>query len=442
MPERSYADVIGRFRGGYGAQRASVGDFDGAQRVVRDPDLQMTYAAMGDRQRRVRQEEETRNASESYAGALASGDYGGAATIAGKVGDAEGVTGAREAETAETLQQRMELWRGARRGLAELEAIEGANGEGYEAFIQRGRDALAQTPSMDPELRRLIEAAPAEFNPRFTAAFRQYAQRLQETLLTPQQVAQAEQEQIQRERERRRTATPEEIAQAGLRPGTAAQIDGEGRIYVLQSPASGGGAGGAPPNGYAWQEDGTLAPIQGGPADRPPALTDGQRVASASVQRMEAAELELQRLEGVNPSEWANALEAVPIWGEGWGTGSRSAEQRALDQASNQWAEAFLRATSGAAVTADEIRRVERIFMPRPGDGPDELARKREARRVAMQAILTGVPQSPQQGGGDASPEPLPPANQRVRGQRYPMADGGSAEWDGRQFINPQRPGQ
>ncbi len=157
-----------------------------------------------------------------------------------------------------------------------------------------------------------------------------------------------------------RILTPDEAEQLGLPAGPVYQMSPQGQVTRV------GGSGGAG--------------------------TDGQRVAAASALRMRTAETTLDRLQSVTPSAWANALEVAPIIGEQSAAGARTPEQRALDQASNQWAEAFLRATTGATITTDEVRRIERIFMPRPGDTPSDLARKREARRVAQDAIEMGLP--------------------------------------------------
>jgi hypothetical protein len=188
MPEqRAYVDIMGSFRRGAGRQRAGAGDYEGAMRA--DPDNAETYAGLADRQRRNQDRDMMQGAQRTYAQALAGGNYEDAATVAGKMGDAEGVTGARAAQQEVTEQQRLELWRGANQGLSELEQIAAANGEGYDAFIARGRQALQRNPDMDPELRRLIESAPPAFNPSYVNGFRTYARTLRDQLLTPQQQA-------------------------------------------------------------------------------------------------------------------------------------------------------------------------------------------------------------------------------------------------------------
>lgn len=52
-------------------------------------------------------------------------------------------------------------------------------------------------------------------------------------------------------------------------------------------------------------------------------------------------------------------------------------------QAQNQWAEAFLRFKSGAAVTETEVSRNIRSFFPQPGDSPGVVAQKAEMRKQA-----------------------------------------------------------
>ena len=191
MPERSYADVVGRFRQGYAGQRASAGDYDGAARAVRDPELQQSYAQMGERQRTRDREETMRGASESYASALASGDYSGAATVAGKVGDAEGVSGARNAQAEVSEQQRIEAWRTLREYRDRVGAIAESEDPqtGYAALLTEAREQSANSPDMQSFLGRL----PPEWNPGVQRMLDGTLQTWMERLLTPQQLAEMDQ---------------------------------------------------------------------------------------------------------------------------------------------------------------------------------------------------------------------------------------------------------
>lgn len=228
MPERAYADIVGNFRRAAAGAYAGRGNFDAAAGMVGDdPELMQTYQQMGDRSYARRQRDETDSANRAYAGSIASGDYEGAASIAGKVGSVEGVTGARTAQTQVDQQTRVNVWRGATQNLAELESIEANNGEGYETWLQRGQSALQQNPDMDPDLRRLIETAPPSFNPRFTAAMRAYTTRLRDAALTPEQASQAELTARQRDTQERQADISERRADAAETTANAAMMRAE-----------------------------------------------------------------------------------------------------------------------------------------------------------------------------------------------------------------------
>jgi len=373
-------------------------------------------------QREIQYRDTQRQGAQAYGQHVAGGDYESAATVAGKLGDAEGAIEARE-------MGREELFMTAQRYNERLATIASMSDprQQYEAYRAYYNDALTEAQRtthrgasiLTPEARAAFDAetpAPAWENwetirarlPEMAAAGRQRLISQAQQGLTRSQWA---------ENETAREAAIYEASQDERRfQQTERRLD-QGDARLAAAIARGNGGGG-PPSGYRWTPDGNLQAIPGGPgANAGGAMSDGQRVASASAVRMQTAETTLQALEGTNPSEWANALEALPVFGESQSAGARTSNQRALDQASNQWAEAFLRATSGAAVTADEIRRVERIFMPRPGDGPAELSRKREARRVAQEAIEMGLPEralsaiSVVSGGGGGGGDPQRPAN-------------------------------
>jgi hypothetical protein len=61
------------------------------------------------------------------------------------------------------------------------------------------------------------------------------------------------------------------------------------------------------------------------------------------------------------------------------------------DQAGRNFLASILRKDSGAAVTAPEMDQYGRIFFPRPGDGPEVLKQKADARRQALDAIKAGL---------------------------------------------------
>lgn len=73
-------------------------------------------------------------------------------------------------------------------------------------------------------------------------------------------------------------------------------------------------------------------------------------------------------------------------------------------QASEQWAEAYLRLKTGAATNADEIKRNARAYFPQPGDEPQTIIQKNQMRAKAIQDVSIvagrGVNKAPAGGGG------------------------------------------
>lgn len=77
------------------------------------------------------------------------------------------------------------------------------------------------------------------------------------------------------------------------------------------------------------------------------------------------------------------ALDSVPF-----GHGFTSNDYQKADQAQRQFIQAWLRKTSGAAISPAEFEAEGRKFFPQPGDGPDVIAQKAEARKAAREGLL------------------------------------------------------
>lgn len=196
MPERAYVDVIGNFRRGEAGAYSRAGDDERAARTIMpyDEAAGRSYAGMADRTRARQDRDEARAYGRDMAGALNRGDYTAAGAAAARYGDPEGVAGARTARTQANEQQRLEVFRGMQRSLAELEAIEANNGQGYEDYYTRAQSALQQNPNMDPTLAQIARGLPQQWNPRVTGGLRVQLQRLLQENLTPQQVATLQQQ--------------------------------------------------------------------------------------------------------------------------------------------------------------------------------------------------------------------------------------------------------
>lgn len=103
--------------------------------------------------------------------------------------------------------------------------------------------------------------------------------------------------------------------------------------------------------------------------------------------------------DGVGTSLAGKIASGLPL-----GNYAQSAEYQKYKQASSNFITALLRQESGAAISKSEFDRYEKEYMPQPGDGPEVLAQKTEARRVAIDGMKKGA------GPGYKSPtaSPLP----------------------------------
>lgn len=142
-------------------------------------------------------------------------------------------------------------------------------------------------------------------------------------------------------------------------------------------------------------------------------ITEGERKNAAFYnQAIQANAL----LEGMDIPTKLDAMAAsVPLIGR-FGT---SGDYQKLEQASLQLADAWLRATSGAAVPEQEVQRAARAFMPIASDKPEVKAQKAAARKrileslkmMAGNAMPLTKPQAPLQppGFGANAPPGAPP---------------------------------
>lgn len=90
--------------------------------------------------------------------------------------------------------------------------------------------------------------------------------------------------------------------------------------------------------------------------------------------------------DGVGTSLAGKIASGLPL-----GNYAQSQEYQKYKQASSNFITALLRQESGAAISKSEFDRYEREYMPQPGDGPDVLAQKSEARRVAIDGMKKGA---------------------------------------------------
>jgi hypothetical protein len=87
-------------------------------------------------------------------------------------------------------------------------------------------------------------------------------------------------------------------------------------------------------------------------------------------------------------------------------------------QASEQWAEAYLRLKTGAATNADEIKRNARAYFPQPGDSPGTIIQKNQMRARAIQDVSIIAGRGTDKQPAAATPPGAPPGGGPSEGQR------------------------
>ena len=81
-----------------------------------------------------------------------------------------------------------------------------------------------------------------------------------------------------------------------------------------------------------------------------------------------------------------------------------SPEEASLAQAQRDWVRAKLRKESGAVIADEEMASEIKTYFPMPGEGPEIIAQKREARRRAERQMQIGAGAAAGM-AGDLSPE-------------------------------------
>lgn len=132
--------------------------------------------------------------------------------------------------------------------------------------------------------------------------------------------------------------------------------------------------------------------------------TEGERKAAMLLTTGQNGYETLERLLAGNRRPPSLLERAQSNIGMGIGNVLSSAELQQIDQAAYDLQEAWLRLTSGAVISPDEIRNSARALIPQPGDSPQVLEQKRQARAMRIAAIRQAagraVPQSGAAAGG------------------------------------------
>lgn len=114
--------------------------------------------------------------------------------------------------------------------------------------------------------------------------------------------------------------------------------------------------------------------------------TEVQAKSEIFANKMELSERSINDLAVQGTSLTGKIASGVPL-----GNYVQSPEYQKYKQASSNFITALLRQESGAAISKSEFDRYDKEYMPQPGDGPEVLAQKSEARRVAIEGMKKGA---------------------------------------------------
>ena len=117
--------------------------------------------------------------------------------------------------------------------------------------------------------------------------------------------------------------------------------------------------------------------------------TEGQKLSAGFASRMEAANSIIDQLEPVGglPTVGTEIAGSIPFIGGYVQRQAMSPEQQKYKQAADNWIRANLRKESGAVIGADEMAAEYATYFPQPGDTPEVIAQKAEARRITTDAM-------------------------------------------------------
>lgn len=175
-----------------------------------------------------------------------------------------------------------------------------------------------------------------------------------------------------------RQATPDEAAAYGA---TGGQFGPDGRFYPIN-----------PPSGMSIETgpDGQVRVVQGagasGAAGKP--FTEGQSKDNVFATRAEGALAAFEPVADKLTSRVDRLAEYGPM---GVTRGLQDPDFQLAKQAGDEFMQAILRKDTGAAITPQEQELYGKTYLPQPGDGPEVLEARKQARRRALEAIKAGM---------------------------------------------------
>lgn len=132
--------------------------------------------------------------------------------------------------------------------------------------------------------------------------------------------------------------------------------------------------------------DGTTEIVQGGNG-LPPKMTEGQGDHTGWYMRGKGAHDALSSNEGPLADLVQQGLNVIPVAGNFF----TSDEFKGAKRDAAEFLAVILRKDTGAAVTDKEFELYGPMYIPRPGDSPEQIERLRLARERALEAVRAGV---------------------------------------------------
>jgi hypothetical protein len=205
------------------------------------------------------------------------------------------------------------------------------------------------------------------------------------------------------------TLTPQEQLQLdrAIRHLTQPRIGGTAETGFYEIPAQPLPTLGAPSSVNAPAAAPPTAPVvapPSAPAATPPAApqagamprvltapnrqpTQDQSKAAGFTSRMENAENIFTKFPDAAGTLQTQAMGGVPLVGDALKRSAQTDAQQQYQQAQEDWVRAKLRKESGAVIGPDEMRDEVRTYFPQPGDKPDVIRQKAQARAIAAEAL-------------------------------------------------------
>lgn len=122
-----------------------------------------------------------------------------------------------------------------------------------------------------------------------------------------------------------------------------------------------------------------------------PSISEGERKTGALLQTAQEGFTTLEGLLSQNATPPSLLQRGAASVGLGVGNILSPQQLRQMDQAGYSLAEAWLRLTSGGAITPGEIENVKNAILPQPGDDPQTLEQKARLRQTYISAIRTAA---------------------------------------------------